>query len=307
MSPLRRRLEEYLSTRRALGFKLRWADTLLADFVARVECDGSKTITVRLALAWAKQPADAHPSWWAKRLGLVRGFAKHLQAYDPRTEVPPTSLLPRSARRAVPYLYSAAEIERLMAATRRLSQPLRSATYSTLVGLLAATGLRIGEAIRLDRDDVDLRGGLLLIRNSKFGKSREVPLHATSVAALRSYAELRDRALRRPRSPAFLLSSAGTRVFYSNAHFVFQQLVRDAGIRARSAACRPRPHDLRHTFAVRTLIDWYRAGVDVQVRLPMLSTYLGHFDVHATYWYLHAAPELLALAGERLEQDWRMR
>ncbi len=307
MTRLRRRLQEYLSTRRALGYKLRWHDTPLADFVAYLERHGAKTITVRLALAWAKQPADAHPWWWSRRLSMVRGFAKHLQAYEPRTEIPSSSLLPYSAPRAVPYVYSPAEIERLMAATRRLSQPLRAATYSTLVGLLATAGLRIGEAIGLDRDDVDLQGGLLLIRYSKFGKSREVALHATSVEALRCYAELRDREVRCPRSSAFLLSSVGTRLHYSNAHFVFQQLVRDAGIRARSEACRPRPHDLRHTFAVRTLIEWYRAGVDVQARLPLLSTYLGHFDVHATYWYLQAAPELLALAGERLEQDWRVR
>lgn len=276
----------------------------MADFVAYLERHGAKTITVRLALAWAKQPGDAHPSWWANRLGLVRGFAKHLQAYDPRTEIPPAALLARHARRPVPYFYSAAEIGRLMAATRRLSQPLPAETYSTLVGLLAATGLRIGEALRLDRDDVAFRSGVLLVRNSKFGKSREVPLHATSIAALRTYAEHRDRAVRRQRSPAFLLSSAGTRLFYSNAHLVFQRLIREAGIQPRSAACRPRPHDLRHTFAVRTLIDWYRSGVDVQARLPTLSTFMGHFDVHSTYWYLQAAPELLALAGQRLEQQW---
>lgn len=307
MSPLRRRLEEYLATRRALGFKLCRAGQILSDFVAHLERRRAKTITVALALAWAKQAPDAHSAWWAARLSLVRGFARHLQAYDPRTEVPSASLLPRSVCRAVPYLYSAFELGCLMDAARRLPQPLRAATYSTFVGLLAVAGLRSGEAIRLDRDDVDLRGARLLIRSSKFGKSREVPLHDTAVAALRRYADVRDRAVPRPRSPAFLISSAGTRLFRSNAQLVFQKLARDAGIRRRSASCRPRLHDLRHTFAVRTLIDWYRADIDVQVRLPLLSTYLGHVDPHSTYWYLHAAPELLALAGQRLERDWSAR
>jgi integrase/recombinase XerD len=307
MSSLRRRLDEYLVTRRALGFKLREAGYLLPDFIRHIERHRAKTVTVALALAWARQPPDADPSWWAKRLTLVRGFAKYLCAYDPRTEIPSHSLLPRSVKRSVPYLYTHSEIGRLMDAARRLPHSLCAATYSVLVGLLVVAGLRIGEAIRLDRDDIDLRGGLLVIRNSKFGKSREVPLHATAVAALRRYAEMRDCAVPRPRSQAFFISSAGTRLFYSNAHLVFQKLVRAAGIRRRSANCRPRPHDLRHTFAVRTLIDWYRAGVDVQARLPMLSTYLGHFNPHSTYWYLQAAPELLALAGQRLEAEWRVR
>jgi integrase/recombinase XerD len=307
MSSLRRRLAEYLATRRTLGFKLQRAGHLLPDFVRHLERHGAKAVTVSLALAWAKQPQDAHRSWWAHRLALVRGFAKHLQAYDPRNEIPSSSLLPQAARRAVPYLYSPSEIGRLMDAARRLPHPLHAGTYSTLVGLLAVAGLRIGEAIRLDRDDVDLRRGLLLIRNSKFGKSREVPLHVTAVAALRSYINVRDGAVPRPRSPAFFISSAGTRLFYSNAHLVFQKLVRAAAIQRRFANCRPRPHDLRHTFAVRTLIDWYRADVDVQARLPMLSTYLGHFDTHSTYWYLQAAPELLALAGKRLDGKWRVR
>ncbi len=304
MSALRRQLDDYLAIRRAMGFKLERAHHLLPDFVAYLERHRAKTITLALALAWAKQPLAAHPAWWAARLGLVRGFARHLQAHDPRTEVPPASLLPHVVRRAVPYLYSDAEIAQIVDAARRFPQPLRAATYSTFFGLLAVTGLRLGEAVHLDRDDVDLRGGLLVIRLSKFGKSREVPLHASTIAALRRYADMRDRVVARPRSQAFFVSLAGTRLIKQNAQIAFQQLLRDAGIRARSATCRPRLHDLRHTFAVRTLIEWYRTDVDVQARLPLLSTYLGHVDPHSTYWYLHAAPELLALASRRLERDW---
>jgi integrase len=302
MSSLRRTLDQYLTLRRSLGFKLERAGLLLPDFIDYLEQHGARTITTELALAWAKQPADGHPAWWAQRLGLVRGLAKHLQAMDTRHEIPPADLLPQRVRRAVPYLYSEEEIVRIVRAAQDLRSPLRAATYSTLFGLLAVTGMRFGEAIRLDRRDVDWKDRLLVIRNSKFGKSREVPLHDTTVQRLRVYAQLRDRIVPKPKSPSFFISRVGKRLIYINAHRVFWTLVRDIGLKPRSARCRPRPHDLRHTFAVRTLLVWYRSGVDVQARLPALSTYLGHFDPSSTYWYLSAAPELLALVGQRLEK-----
>jgi len=302
MSALRRTLEEYLTVRRTLGFKLERAARLLPDFVAYLELQDAPTVTTTLAVEWAKQPPDGHPAWWAERLSIVRGFAKHLQAHDARTEVPPAELLPARTRRATPYLYSPRDIDELMKAARKIHSPLRAATYTTLIGLLAVTGMRVGEAIHLARQDVDWKHRLLIIRNSKFGKSREVALHDTTVEALRTYAHLRDRLVRRVKAPRFLLSTRGTALIYKNVHWTYLGLVRTAGLQRRSAHCRPRPHDLRHSFAVSTLLGWYRAGVDVEPRLPLLSTYLGHVAPSSTYWYLSTTPELLALAAQRLEQ-----
>lgn len=307
MRPLRQMLDEYLSLRRSLGFKLERAGRLLPDFVAFLERQRAPAITTRLALAWAKQPPDGNPAWWAHRLITVRGFAKYLQAIDPRTEVPPVDLLPHRVRRATPYLYSEQDVSRLIAAAEELRIPLRAATYATLIGLLAVTGMRVGEAIRLDHQDLDWKKGLLVVRHSKFGKWREIPLHHTTLDALRAYARLRDRSGLRPRASSFFLSTVGTRLIYNNVAATFLRLVRTIGLQHRTGRCRPRPHDLRHTFAVRTLIDWYRAGVDVQARMPALSTYLGHADPSYTYWYLQAAPELLALAAQRLEPGRRER
>lgn len=300
MSQLRAALDDYLQIRRALGFKLKRAGQLLPQFVAYLERAGAETITTDLAVAWATQPQDAHPEWWAHRLSEVRGFARHLQALDPQTEVPPDDLMPRQACRATPYLYSEAEIAALMQAARALRPSVRAATYETLVGLLTVTGMRVGEAIRLDRNDLDWNSGLLTVRNSKFGKSRQVPLHHSVVDALAAYARRRDTLS--PRTESFFVSIKGTRLIYQGVDCTFLRLVRAAGLRQRSAACRPRLHDLRHTFAVRTLLDWYRAGLDVEARLPLLSTYLGHFEPSGTYWYLSASPELMALASQRLER-----
>jgi integrase len=305
VSRLRAAVDDYLRIRRALGFKMERPGELLPQFVAHLEQAGAETVTTELALSWAKQPPDGHPAWWAERMGTVRGFAKHLQAFDPATQVPPPDLLPSLPRRATPFLYSNAEVVALMEAASALRPPLRAATYETLVGLLAVTGMRVGEAIRLDRDDLDWNHGLLTVRDSKFGKSREIPLHPSTVEALATYARLRDRLRPQPPAPSFFVSIAGTRLLDKNVHRTFLELVRRAGLQRRSATCRPRPHDLRHTFAMRTLLDWYRAGVEVEARLPLLSTYLGHFHPRDTYWYLSAAPELMALVGQRLERALR--
>ena len=307
MTPLRRALDDYLTMRRGLGYKLERAEKLLAQFLAYLDEVEADNVTVEHALAWARLPASADPSWWSQRLSVVRGFAAYLHTLDPAAEVPAAELLPWRRRRATPYLYTDAEIAALIAACASLRFPLRVATYGTLLGLLAISGLRVGEAIRLDRGDLDLERGLLLVRDGKFGKSRELPLHATAVRALRDYLRRRQRLQPRPQAEALFVSLAGTRLRYCNVNWTFLRLVRRAGLEPRSATCRPRLHDLRHSFAVRTVLDAYRADSDVQARLPLLSTYLGHVDPAATYWYLSAAPELLALAGQRLERHLETR
>jgi site-specific recombinase XerD len=301
MSALCSALEDYLALRRSLGFKLDRDGRLLAQFVAYCDAAGAEAVSIELAVAWATLPGGTDPAWAAQRLTVVRGFAKYLALMDERTEIPPVEMLPDRSHRATPYLYFEHEVLGLMAGARKLPAPMRQETTATMVGLLYATGMRVGEALRLDRGDVDLDDGVLVVRDSKFGKSREVPLHKSAVEALRSYAERRDELCPQASTDAFFLSAAGTRVLYCNFHMAFLGLVREAGLQPRSPRCRPRPHDLRHSFAVSTLIDWYREGVEVEPLLARLSTYLGHVHPGNTYWYLSAAPELLALAASRLE------
>jgi integrase len=188
-------------------------------------------------------------------------------------------------RRAVPYLYCEAEVSALMAATASLRPALHAATHKTLIGLLSATGMRLGEAIRLDRADLDAAGGIVTIRDSKFAKSRQIPLHPSTLGALAEYGQLRDQRFPDPRTPSLLVSTAGTRLISQNIHYVFARLVRQAGLQPRSPACRPCLHGFRHSLAVNTLLAWYRDGVDVQARLPVLSTLLGHSKPANTYWY----------------------
>lgn len=300
MSDLHQILRDYLSMRRSLGFKLEREGSLLPDFVAFLDKSGSPAITSALALAWAKQPATATAYWWATRLSMVRGFARYARTLDPRTEIPPEDILPRSRPRQQPYIYSDADVMALMAATHRIEDPFRAHTYRTLFGLLASTGMRVGEAINLDRQDLDRQEGVITVRDAKFGKSREVPLHSTTLEAIEDYTRHRNRRFHRPQDPAFFLSLAGSRLFYSNVHLTFLRLVRWAGLSDRKPR-RPRIHDLRHVFAVRTLTDAYRAGLDVEHQLPVLSTYLGHVNPSSTYWYLSSVPELLGVAVARLE------
>ena len=263
---------------------------------------GESVITTELALAWATLPPATDSNWHRQRLAVVRGFVLHLHALDPRHQVPPADLLLWRKRRAVPYLYTDAEVRALMAAASIIPTPHRAATMRTLIGLLAVTGMRVGEAIRLDRSDIDSQRALLVIRDSKFGRSRELAVDPSTIAALRRYLGRRDRPVASEPTAALLTSATGTRLRYCNVHLAFKRIVAHAGPRPRSAACRPRPHDLRHTFAVNAILDAYRSGGDVGARLPLLSSYLGHVHPKDTYWYLHAAPELLALAGQRLER-----
>jgi integrase/recombinase XerD len=261
MSELRRAVEDYLMVRRALGAGLPGHDHLLGDFVAYLEAAGATTVTTELALAWAGLPGEsAHPAYLGNRLCAVRGFARHLQAFDPTTEVPPTGLLPFAECRAVPYLYGDDEVKALMEAARSLTPELRAASYETVIGLLRATGMRIGEVIRLDQDDVDFAAGVLVVFESKYGKSREVPLHPSTLDALGTYAALRDELCPNPKASSFFVSRCRTRLGYDAVQKTFSHLVRQAGLKARSARCRPRIHDMRHSFASCQLLEWYRAG-----------------------------------------------
>jgi integrase/recombinase XerD len=298
---LRDALGDYLALRRALGFKLANAGRLLGQFLDYFNEHGAGTPTADHALTWANLPASASGNWRAIRLSVVRGFARYLHSLDATVEVPPANLIRHGPDRATPYLYSDAEIRRLMAAAGELRPRLRAATYQTLIGLLVTCGLRVSEAIALDTTDLDRDEELLVIRETKFAKSRLVPLHPTTIARLAAYLALRDQTHAHPLCPALLVSGAGTRLHHSNVSLTVARLAQQVGITRRSAACRPRLHDLRHSFAVATVLDWYRTGADVPAMMPRLATYLGHTDPKHTFWYLTAAPELMALAGQRLD------
>ena len=300
MSKLRQALADYLTMRRALGYKMDKAERLLGQFVAFAEDRGETHVRTETAVAWATRPTGAAAIWTSRRLAEVRLFARHLHTLDGVTEVPPDDLLPARRSRATPYLYTSQEVAELMRATEILRGSHVQATYRTLVGLLAATGMRVGEAIGLDRDDFDAGSGMLTIRHGKFDKARALPLHPSTVAALETYLRRDDRP-RKGNTPTLLISSTGKRLRYGTVQPIFHKLLQHCGIAPRSTTCRPRIHDLRHSFAVSTIVDDYRSGVPGS-RLAILSTYLGHGDPGSTYWYLSAAPELLGLAGERLER-----
>lgn len=300
MSELRQAAEDYLKIRRALGYKLQDAGQRLPQFIEFLEANGADTITIELALAWAT-PSGIKPATWQRRLIVVRGLDRYLQTIDPRAQVPPTDILPSIGRRPAPHIYSDEEILALMAAAGRWRPHLGRATLQTTIGLLAVTGMRISEAIRLYRGDLDLAHGRLVVRNSKFGKSRELPLHPTTVHALRDYLRVRDHLHPQAQTPALLITTAGLRLTRRYAEWQFARLRERTGLSPRPGSRPPRLHDLRHTFAVRTMLDSYRTDGDPRARLAQLSTYLGHGNPAASYWYLSATPELLGLAATRLE------
>ncbi len=306
MKPLTKAIHDYLALRRSLGFKLHAAGMVLAKFASFMEHQGADCITTQLALDWAQQPSNAQPAHWAQRLSYVRCFARHHLASDPNTEVPPPGLLPFRATRAHPYLYSLDEIERLLEHALQLSPDteLRRWTYHALLGLLSVTGLRVGEALRLKLDDVDLDTGVLTVRGTKFGKSRLVPIHASTRDVLASYLTRRANHLGDSNSTYFFVTRTGNRLDGGDVRRTFYRLSRQVGLRGMADSHGPRLHDFRHRFAVEILLGWYRSGQDVERRLPVLSTYLGHVRVSDTYWYLSAHPELMTLAMTRMEQRW---
>jgi len=307
MNTLRQATEEYLTLRRNLGFKMKSAAPRLLEFVSFMEQQRASHITSALALAWAKQPEQAQPDSWAQRLSFVRGLARYRSGSDPRTEVPPPSLLPFRAQRARPYLYSDHEIRNLLRAALRLSahDGLRPHAYYCLFGLLSVTGLRVGEAQNLRLGDVDLKAAVLTIRHAKFGKDRLVPLHPSTREVLSRYIARRQRLwANRTASDYLFISGRGHRLDGSDIRRTFYRLSRQIGLRAPGARHGPRLHDLRHRFASRTLLRWYRAGEDPERRLPVLSAYLGHVHWSDTYWYLSALPQLMREAVARLERRW---
>ena len=302
MTALAPHVEDYLAIRRALGFKLRSERRMLADFAAFMDMVGSSTVTIDAALRWATTPTGVGHAYLAQRMRAVRGFARYMHGIDPATEIPPLELLPARRHRPTPHIYTEQQIAALMAAARTLRPPLRAATIETLIGLLACTGLRVSEAFALDRADIYAANRLLRIRDSKFGKSREVLIHDSTLAALQAYLACRDEVRPSGDRVCVFVSSWGARLKHNVMHRAFDQIRRAADVTGSSPGRWPRAHDLRHTFAVNTLLGWYRAGDDVAAKLPLLSTYLGHVDPAATYWYLSATPELLALAADRLER-----
>jgi len=304
MNTLRQSLRDYVAMRRGLGYKFVHPEHRLAGFITFMEQRGAAVITTKLALEWATQPPERHASW-ALRLTDVRGFAKHLHGLDPRTEVPPTGIIAYQGR-ARPYLYTEVEIQTLLAAALALppAHGLRRWTYHCLFGLLSVTGLRISEALALRCDDVDLETGILTIRDTKFGKSRLVPLHRSTQRVLLDYARRRDAHIGAPRSPYFLVAERGGQLLRQYVDRVFWRLSRQTGLRGALAHTGPRLHDFRHRFAVATLLGWYRSGQSVDTLMPVLSTYLGHTCLRDTYWYLSACPELMEHAARRLEKRW---
>jgi integrase len=297
--------EDYLRLRRSLGFKLEVPGRLVLDFTSFLDAAEAAHITAELALAWAVLPTGAQPSWYYYRLNAIRGFAKHMHAIDPRHQVPPADLLPRRVSRPVPYLFTSGEAAALMrAAETTLRPPLHAATYKTFIGLLEVTrhAARRGDRVSPRRRRPGRRPAY---RAGKYGKTRQLALHPSTVTALSRYAALRDQLCPRPAASSFFVSTVGSPLLPAGVTRTFRTLARRVGLQPRSERRRPQPIGLRHSFAVNTLIDWYRAGVDVNTRLPLLSTWMGHAAPASTYWYLQAVPELLALAAQRQQHATR--
>jgi len=306
MNTLRQALGEYVAMRRKLGFKLQDAAAGLLDFVRFMEQNRASYVTNSLALAWAKRPG-LQQAEWGRRLSFVRMFARHRSATDPRTQIPPVGLLPYRPKRARPYIYSDQQIKNLLDAALKLpnSDGLRPWTFYCLFGLLSVTGLRLGEARNLKLEDVDLQAGMLTIRNTKFGKSRLVPLHDSTNKILAKYMARRARIWAgRSVSPYLFVSNWGNRLDNGAIHRTFYTLSRQIGLRGPFDSHGPRLHDMRHTYASRTLLRWYRAGKNAEQRLPILSAYLGHTHWSDTFWYISAFPELMHEAMSRVERRW---
>jgi site-specific recombinase XerD len=297
---IRTQVEDYLAMRRTLGYRLHAEGRMLLAFADRLDQTGQSTITVSAALAWAIEPTDATPAHRCRRLAVVRIFARHLHTLDPSCEVPPTDLLPHSSHRPTPYIYTSEEVAALVHAAQTIAAPMPAATCHAVISLIAASGLRLGETLALGRATVDLDAALLTV----VGKNRHtrlIPLHPTTVEMLTRYAARRDLLCPAATSSSFFLTTTGHRPLPRALQQTFAKLLVLAEIQTPPGRRRPRIHDLRHTFAVNTVIGWYRSGADVAAQMPVLSTFLGHCGPEATYWYLQATPELLALAAERLE------
>jgi integrase len=303
MKTLHQYLDDYLKLRRQLGYKMQSVEIMLRNFLFFATQEEAEVIRIKMVLRWATR-SKATPMLSAHRLGAVRRFAEYVRAYDPRTEVPAQRLLPYRFRRRDPCHYTDDNVLQLIKAAQQIdpASPIKGPTFGTVLGLLAVTGMRVGEALALDDGDVDFERGLLTIRLAKGNKSRAIPLHASTISTLRHYASLRDDIFPQPPSPAFFVWDQGDRFTYDSVNRWFLLIGCQTGLRRPGDQRGPRVHDLRHYFAIRTLLNWYRMDADVEARLPELATYLGHVHVRDSYWYLSAVPELLQLATERLER-----
>jgi integrase/recombinase XerD len=308
MTPLTVHLQHYIAIRRSLGYDQSFAERVLRRFAEFADGEGADYITADLFLRWKKHYGSADNNTWAKRLSMVRVFASWLQGTDPRTEVPPHGLIRGKQQRARPFIYTDDQIANIVTEAARLpsSYGLRGWTCSTLFGLIAVTGLRVSEALGLDDEDVDLDQAVLNVRRGKNRKCRTVPVSESTAARLAAYRAERKRILGGSQT-AFFLFESGTRPTDCGARYNFAQVCQRIGLRKRQAFCRhgrgPRIHDLRHTFVVRTILDWYQRGLDPDREMLKLSTYLGHSKPEFTYWYIEAIPELLQLACERAERN----
>jgi len=304
MKSLKETAEEYIALRRALGFKLRDAESLLKDFTDFMKRENAPYITTNLALLWAKKPKNTLQAYWNSRLSVIRRFAKYMKAMDSRNEVPPYGILPYRYHRCNPYIYSDEEVLKLLQACNSLNSgnELRKRTYYIVFGLLAVTGMRISEVIALNREDVDLTQGIISILHAKTRKSRLIPVHRLTLQVLRKYVRLRDQIYPNCQVSNFFLSDQGTALTGYAVRYVFIRLSHQIGLRKTTDSHGPRIHDFRHRFAVKTIIKWYREGVNVENLIPLLSTYLGHTKPSDTYWYLSSIPELIGLAAARLEK-----
>ena len=307
MKPLHHAVKDYLALRRSLGFKLKEYGECLHEFVSFLKENGVSHITNKLAVEYATKRQDEKPVSWSRRLIIIRGFARYRIGADPRTEIPPIGLLRFRSQRARPYLYTQDEIRSLLKAAQRMQSPhpLQAQTYYCLFGLLAVSGMRLGEAINLQPQDVDWTQGVLTIRGAKFGKSRLVPLHPSTRAVLLDYSRHRDEIYSRRPVDYFFVTSRGTKLEKTNLSRIFRELSRQVGIRKPGVRHGPRLHDFRHRFAIKTLLRWYRSGEQVSRRMPVLSTYLGHGNVSGTYWYLSSTPELIVVASKLIETRWK--
>ena len=306
MTTIRQHAQQYLAMRRALGFKLTTFGQRLLSFVSYLEQRGATTITTDAAVAWAMgTPRSRDQVQWSHRLMVVRVFARHLATLDPATEIPSGDILPHHYRRIAPHVYSSTEIDALLAATDTMRPRLRAMTWRCLITLLAVTGLRTGEACRIGRSDIDYDNRVLVVRDSKFGKSRRIPVQDATIDALRTYDRHRNALCRAAGASEFFVNIHGRRLDEHNLPRTFAGLVQTAGIQVPAGQRRPRLHDFRHSFAVATVLDWYRSDADVYAMMPRLATYLGHTDPKHTFWYLTGTPELLALASTRLDHAFR--
>lgn len=307
MSILSKELEHYLTIRRSLGYTLSTQERILRKFIVFAEREHTEHISTALFLKWQEAFGKAGKQTWSRRLGVVRLFAQWLHCMDTKHEVPPQSLIPSRVRRPHPYIYSEAEIRCIVETAMELPSinGIRALTCSTLFGLIAVTGLRVSEALSLDGTDIDLEKGVISLRQGKLGKARLLPVSDCTRMRLSDYAAERDRLLGAP-SQAFFVADRGERLTDCGARYNFAVVCQTIGLRPQQKFKRhgrgPRIHDLRHTFAVRTLLNWYRNSKEPAREMIKLSTYLGHSDPAHTYWYIEAVPELLELASKRVEE-----